>query len=86
MKAKATIKIDGVEYTCEVKNGVRYVDGKTVDSFLESLQNPKTIVRLAQIGDQALKDEAEGRNDEFHNYQGELMAKEFIDENKTGTD
>ena len=36
-KYKGTVRIDGKEYPCEVKNGVRYINGMTVDEFYNTL-------------------------------------------------
>lgn len=78
---KSEIIIDGLSYTCEVIKGVRFINGMTVTDFLDYIKsNSATMNRLAQIGTQAIKDEAEGRNDEFHNYQGQLTAHEFIED------
>jgi hypothetical protein len=78
-KNMAEIKIDGKTYPCEVIDGERFIDGKTADEFMRSLP-PETLMRLAQVGKTALKDERDGKQKEFNNYQGELSALEFIED------
>ena len=55
----AEITINGKKYQTEVISGKRYIDGKTVDEFLESLDG-FSIADLALIGKQALVDEKRG--------------------------
>ena len=62
MEYKGEIEIAGKKYLCEVKDGVRYIDGKTVDEFFESL--PITdlceYLMLAKTGTMALDAERRG--------------------------
>ena len=36
---KGKIKFGNKEYDCEVRDGIRYIDGKTVDEFLKTLDS-----------------------------------------------
>ncbi len=48
--------IDGRKINCAVVNGVRYIDGKTVDEFLKTC-NPDEVALLVSIGKRALAKE-----------------------------
>lgn len=43
------VTIAGQEYDCEVKDGIRYIDGKTVDVFMQSL-TVSNLCNLAIVG------------------------------------
>ena len=58
MKGKVTIS--GKTYDCEVRNGVRYIDGKTVLEFAATL-SPRELMELATVGAMAVDAEKEGR-------------------------
>lgn len=75
-KHKGEVWIDGVKYSCEVKNGERFIDGKTIDEFYKSLPID-TICRLAKIGLTAYKDKLTGNTDT--DYQGDLSQMEFLE-------
>lgn len=51
---KGTATIGGIKYTVEVKNGVRYIDGKTVDEFLKGLPIT-TLAECAIVGYNVVK-------------------------------
>lgn len=50
----STIQIGGKKYPCEVKNGIRYVDGKTVDEFMSTLSFNE-LLDLAMLGKKVSK-------------------------------
>ena len=56
---KGTVFIGGKNYPCEVINGERFIDGKTVEQFFATL-GPNEVSDLAEIGRRALANEAEG--------------------------
>jgi hypothetical protein len=53
------IRIGKNEYTIEVKNGIRCIDGKTVKEFMKTLDKVG-IERMAKVGAMALDDEKKG--------------------------
>lgn len=57
---KGKITISGKTYDCEVRNGVRYIDGKTVSEFASTLSH-REIMELAMVGAMAVEAEKEGR-------------------------
>lgn len=57
---KGKITISGKVYECEVRNGVRYVDGKTVPEFAKTLSLSE-LMDLAIVGAMAVDAEKEGR-------------------------
>lgn len=57
---KANIEIGGKTYPCEVKDGVRLIDGKTIEEFFNTLTRDE-VHDLAVIGRRALYLEALGR-------------------------
>lgn len=59
---KGKISIAGKEYTCEVINGVRFIDGMTVFEFMKRLSTLE-LIELYEVGYAAL--EAEKENREF---------------------
>lgn len=56
---KGSFELDGTTYQCEVKDGARYVEGKTVDEFYETLTFDQKL-RFSRVGREALKDERLG--------------------------
>lgn len=58
-KHKGKVTIAGVEYSCEVIDGVRYIDGKTVGEFLKTLSR-EAVFNLAAVGSVAVKAERDG--------------------------
>lgn len=50
---KGKITISGKVYECEVRNGVRYIDGKTVPEFAKTL-SPSELMDLAIVGAMAV--------------------------------
>ena len=57
---KGKITISGKVYECEVRTGVRYVDGKTVPEFAKTL-SPSELMDLAIVGAIGVDAEKEGR-------------------------
>lgn len=57
---KGKITISGKTYDCEVRNGVRFIDGKTVPEFAATLSNSE-LFDLAKVGAAAVDAEKEGR-------------------------
>lgn len=55
---KGTVRIEGKTYSCEVINGERFIDGKPIDEFMETL-HPQTVEDMAVIGKHALIQERE---------------------------
>lgn len=56
---KGQICIAGRTYECEVINGVRYIDGKTVEEFYQSL-DPITRMKFALLGAAVIDCEKQG--------------------------
>lgn len=56
---KGKIQIGSKIYDVEVKNDVRYIDGKTIDAFIETLSEDE-MKQMALVGVMALKDEMKG--------------------------
>lgn len=56
---KSVVNIGGQNYEVEVKNGIRYIDGKTVDEFLETLDT-ETLLKASRVGKMAIDDEIKG--------------------------
>ncbi len=56
---KTYITINGKKYPVRVIAGIRYINDKTIDEFLEGL-DPITICELAEVGYQAVIDEKRG--------------------------
>lgn len=46
---KALIKIGQSTYPCEVRDGVRYVNGMTVDDFIDTLPVDELVI-VAKLG------------------------------------
>lgn len=58
--AKGKVRIAGKEHAVEVRKGVHYIDGVTVEEFTRRL--PKQLLEdLALVGVQALRDERGGK-------------------------
>lgn len=53
-KYKGKITLGNKEYECEVIDGVRYIDGKTVDEFYNELPIEE-VIKLVRVGFEALK-------------------------------
>lgn len=58
-KYKAEIKLNGKTHTVEVIAGQRYIDGKTIEEFIKTV-DIVTLQELAIVGKQALVDEKRG--------------------------
>ncbi len=65
---KGSFVLDGKIYKCEVINGIRYVEGKTVRQFFETLTDEQKR-RFAVVGKLALKDERLGVKPPKNKYQ-----------------
>jgi hypothetical protein len=50
------VSIGDKNYDCEVIDGVRYIDGKTVDEFYNTLP-VEEIIKLAMVGVAAIENE-----------------------------
>jgi hypothetical protein len=57
---KGKVSIAGKEYTCEVINGVRYIDGVTAYEFAKRLSTME-FIELSEVGSKALEAEIENR-------------------------
>lgn len=66
-KYKGKFKLNGKQYSCEVINGIAYIDGKTVSEFVKTLDSV-TLSEFAKVGRQALIDEKNGTKP--NSYQG----------------
>lgn len=53
---KGLAKIGSKVYKCHVVDGIRYIDGKTVDEFIKTL-SPELIVEMFFAGVEAIKKE-----------------------------
>lgn len=63
---KGKIRLSGKEHEVKIIAGKRYIDGMTVDEFMETL-DPITLMELAEVGRQTLIDEKSGTKPQ--NYQ-----------------
>lgn len=67
---KGTVTIAGNTYSCEVRNGIRYIAGLTVEEFMDGLTSPvspfhRTVLEdMAQVGAHALRLEKAGKTSE----------------------
>ena len=55
-KYKGKLTLGNKEYECEVIDGVRYIDGKTVDEFYNELPIEE-VIKLVRVGFETLKAE-----------------------------
>jgi len=55
-KYVGAVDINGKKYNVEVRNGERFIDGKTVEEFMKTLDE-NTVQRAARVGRMAIKDE-----------------------------
>lgn len=60
---RGAVRIGGKEYPCKVVDGVRYINGLTVNDFFNTL-DIDTIINLAKIGEAAIEFEKSEIN--FH--------------------
>lgn len=67
------VRILGKIYACTVINGERFIDGKTVEKFMQTLPL-ETVAQFAVLGCIALSDEKQGRKRKNGAYQ------KFIDQ------
>ena len=58
-KYKDKLTLGNKEYECEVIDGVRYIDGKTVDEFYNELPIEE-VIKLVRVGFETLKAEKNG--------------------------
>lgn len=65
---KGQIKIGNNSYHVEVINGIRYIEGKTIDEFFLTLPIEE-VNKLYHIGKQAIEDEKDGLQDTDCGYQ-----------------
>lgn len=52
----STITISGKTYNVEIKNGIRFIDGKNIDDFINSLPL-ESVIEMAKVGHATLKGE-----------------------------
>lgn len=57
--SKKKVQIGDKWYECEVKDGIRYIGGMTVDEFLET-QTDEQNEKAARVGAMAILDEMKG--------------------------
>ena len=62
------VQIGSKFYDAEVKKGIRYIDGKTVDEFARTL-NKADIAKMVTVGKMAVEDELTGTNPPKGKYQ-----------------
>ena len=74
---KDKVRINGIEHEVEVIGGVRYIDGITVDKWLEKA-NILELQDICKIGQQALIDEQKGTKP--RGYQ-KMMNDEYLKRN-----
>lgn len=72
---KGKIVFEGKSYECEVINGERFIEGKTVHEFFKTL-SPSQQIKFARIGKMALEDEARGIKPPKNKYQYYLSEQE----------
>lgn len=72
MEYTGTIRLAGKDYKVKVVNGVRYIDGKTVDDFIKTVDT-QTFLDLAELGKKALDDEV--NENKSSSYQGFMNEK-----------
>jgi hypothetical protein len=63
---KTTIRVNNKIHNVEIINGQQYIDGKTVDEFMDEL-DPLTLIDFANVGRAALIDSSKGTK--THGYQ-----------------
>lgn len=56
---KGQIRVAGQTYECEIIDGARYIDGKTVEEFYQSL-DPITRMKFALLGAATIDCEKQG--------------------------
>jgi hypothetical protein len=71
---KSKIILNDKEYDVEVKNGVRFIDGKTVDEFMKGLDTI-TLLEFAEVGKIALADEKNGTTRSYQNMMNDFKIK-----------
>jgi len=54
-----TVDVNGKKYAVEIRGGVRFIDGKTVEEFCATLDKD-TLLRASRIGKMAIEDEIKG--------------------------
>jgi hypothetical protein len=60
-KFKGRFYFDGKYYNCEVIDGIRYIEGKTVDEFMGTVTDEQNA-RIARVGKMAIEDEIKAIN------------------------
>ena len=72
------IKLNGKEYDCEVRDGVRYVDGMNPDEFVNYLVKNgdwTALSDLAKIGMKVIKDIKQNKISSYQQIADELYLK-----------
>lgn len=64
---KTTVVIGGKKHIAEIRDGVQYIDGMTVDKFMDTL-DPLTLIDFMNVGIAHVHDVVDGKKS--HNYQG----------------
>lgn len=59
MNSTGKINFGGKDYHFEIKNGVKYVEGKTIDEFIETLSHEDKIASM-KLGMVAMNDMEKG--------------------------
>lgn len=76
-KYKGNITISGKTYPCEVKKGIRYVNGLTIENFIKTL-NTSQINEMATVGKQAIDNEKIGSSKfSLQNMANDLHSSKF---------
>ena len=65
MTNTGTIKLNGKIYRVDVENGIRYIDGKTLDQFVETL-DAVSLVDCAKVGIQVVRDILEDNHEKTY--------------------
>lgn len=60
-KSSGTFKFNGVEYKCSVVDGVRYINGLSVNDWIDEL-SPRDLQDFAVVGQRVMQDMKNGVN------------------------
>lgn len=73
-KYEGVVELGGKKFTVSVVDGVRYIEGQTIDEFMESCST-ETLHALSKLGAIAMQDSISGKKVPAKKYQ--YLASEF---------
>jgi hypothetical protein len=77
-RIKGKLKLNGKEYNCEIRDGVRYVNGMNPDEFVDYLADNgdwTALHDLVIIGMQVVKDTKKNTTSSYQKLANELYLK-----------